>query len=391
MRCVGCARLIKHCNCAPLSLRTIQIGIDTNPEQKQSLLKTMEGFNMACNEITRFGKMSEFDLHGACYYELKRRGFNSQISMNAIKSVSAAWKHAETQPEFDPHSSVHYDGDGLKVKNGIVGITTLDGRLKLPLRLSEFHKERLSRGRICDGGKLCWRKGMLFIAVTIEEESPEQAPIKDVLGIDRGRVNIAWDSKNNVYTNPKIEEKRRYYKSLRGMYQKVKTKNSRRHLVKLSGRERRFKKDVNHCVSKALVQTAKGTSSAIALEDLKGIRKRTTVRRNQRDAQQKWAYYELGTFVDYKALKDGVPVVYVNPRRTSRRCPACGKTSKKNRVSRDLFKCIRCGYDAPADYVGALNIRTKGARKLGLTGADFNLPMAALGVAAISDPLGRRS
>jgi hypothetical protein len=52
--------------------------------------------------------------------------------------------------------------------------------------------------------------------------------------------------------------------------------------MKLSGREARFKRYTNHVISKELVSVAEGTNRAIALEDLKGIRSRTTVRREQR-------------------------------------------------------------------------------------------------------------
>jgi transposase len=69
-------------------------------------------------------------------------------------------------------------------------------------------------------------------------------------------------------------------------------------------------------------------------------------------------------------------------------CPKCLLTTKKNRLTRDLFRCIRCGYEAPADYVGALNVRGEAA---------FSLPIVALSpegayeAAAISLPLGGRS
>ena len=54
----------------------------------------MEAFNGACSRIAPLGRMSEFELHDACYYDLKTMGFNSQTAMNAIKRVAAAWKHA---------------------------------------------------------------------------------------------------------------------------------------------------------------------------------------------------------------------------------------------------------------------------------------------------------
>ncbi|MDG6993208.1 MAG: transposase [Nitrososphaerota archaeon] len=86
----------------------------------------------------------------------------------------------------------------------------------------------------------------------------------------------------------------------------------------------------------------------------------------------------------------GVPVVLVNPRNTSGKRPRCACCSRVNRVSRGPFRCQRCGFEAPADYVGAPSIRAEGVRKLG-SGAASNQPMAAQPAAAISGPLGRRS
>src|SRR3990167_9091875 len=52
----------------------------------------------------------------------------------------------------------------------------------------------------------------------------------------------------------------------------------------------------------------------------------------------------------------GVPVATVNPRNTSRTCPRCGHISKRNRPTRDLFKCVGCGLAGPADHIAAENI-----------------------------------
>ncbi|MGC8674129.1 MAG: RNA-guided endonuclease InsQ/TnpB family protein [Thermoprotei archaeon] len=174
-------------------------------------------------------------------------------------------------------------------------------------------------------------------------------------------VNIATDSTGRNWSSEKVEEARKRYEHLRSVLQSVGTKSAKRHLKKLSGRERRFKRDVNHCISKALVGYATGTSSAIALEDLKGIRKRITVRRGQRSRHSKWAFSELRRFIEYKAKLQGVPVIVVDLKNTSRECLSCHYTDKGNRPTRDIFRCLKCGYTAPADYVGALNIRARAA------------------------------
>ena len=136
----------------------------------------------------------------------------------------------------------------------------------------------------------------------------------------------------------------------------------------MGNREARFRKDVNHRISKLLVARAEGTCRGLALENLKGIRERTTVGHKQRARQSGWSFGQLRAFVEYKAQRAGVPVVLVDPRNTSRACPACGHCEKANRKSQSEFLCKHCGYSSHADFNAALNIRA---------GALVNAPIVA--------------
>jgi putative transposase len=113
---------------------------------------------------------------------------------------------------------------------------------------------------------------------------------------------------------------------------------------------------VNHRISKQLVAKAKDTNRAIALEDLQGIRSRITVRRSQRATLHSWAFYQLRTFVEYKARRVGIPVILVDPRNTSRTCPVCGHVDKANRPNQSTFSCVFCGFAGLADHIAAINI-----------------------------------
>ncbi|EQD60162.1 transposase, IS605 OrfB family, partial [mine drainage metagenome] len=120
----------------------------------------------------------------------------------------------------------------------------------------------------------------LMVAV----EAPEQplTVVEGVTGVDMGIVNIAVDSTGKYYSGDGIMEVREHNADLRSRLQSVGTKPAKRHLKKLSGKESRFARNTNHVISKEIVQKAKGISSAIAIEDLNGIRMRTTVRKGQR-------------------------------------------------------------------------------------------------------------
>ncbi len=137
------------------------------------------------------------------------------------------------------------------------------------------------------------------------------------------------------------------------------SKSAKRHLKRLSGREARHRRNVNHIISKGLVAKARGTERAIALEDLTGILAQTTVRKVQRRRHNSWRFHQLRQFIDYKAKLVGVPVMYVPPRGTSHFCPRCGVEAKQNRPTRDQFECVGCGFAGPADYIAALNIAAR--------------------------------
>lgn len=122
--------------------------------------------------------------------------------------------------------------------------------------------------------------------------------------------------------------------------------------------------DVNHYISKAIVQTAKDTRRGIALEDLQGIRERAgkTVGKRRRRVLHSWAFFQLRAFIAYKAALAGVPVVYVDTAYTSQTCSRCGHCEHANRRSQSQFLCKSCGFSAHADLNAAANIRSRAAR-----------------------------
>ncbi|MET7703363.1 transposase, partial [Streptomyces sp. NPDC005485] len=66
------------------------------------------------------------------------------------------------------------------------------------------------------------------------------------------------------------------------------------------------------------------------------------------------------TILHAKAESAGREVIAVDPRNTSRTCPACGHTAKENRPTQEKFHCLACGHTAHADTVGAINVLRAG-------------------------------
>jgi IS605 OrfB family transposase len=124
---------------------------------------------------------------------------------------------------------------------------------------------------------------------------------------------------------------------------------------RLSGKESRYQRQINHEISKAIVTRAQDLSAKIALEDLTGIREDVNRKagKNQRRRVNGWAFYQLKEFLAYKALQAGIPLVLVDTAYTSQKCQVCGEHGTRNGKS---FKCPSCNWSGDADFNGAKNI-----------------------------------
>src|SRR5439155_18716541 len=169
-------------------------------------------------------------------------------------------------------------------------------------------------------------------------------PVSDpeaFLGVDLGIRNIAADSDGTRYAGGKLRRYRKRCRRLRRRLQTLRTRGARRLLVKRRRKERRYATHVNHGISKQIVAVAAGTGRGVAVEDLTGIRDRTTVRKADRDEHSGWAFHQLRAFLDYKCAAKGFPFVAVDARYTSRTCPAWGCIDQLNRRSQSGFHCVQ--------------------------------------------------
>jgi IS605 OrfB family transposase len=354
---------------------TLQLQLLPAPDQKADLLATMERFNAAASfaALQGFaaGVFGQVSIHRLCYREVRERfGLSAQMAVRAIaKAVECFRRDRRKCPAFKPRSAVCYDERVLSFKGLTeVSLWGLSGRHRMPFVCGAY--QRALQGRIKGQADLIYRQGKFYLLCTIDLPDGAPVEVKDVLGVDLGIVNLAADSTGEVFTGQKVEEARQRYARRRRTLNRVGTRSARRRLCKIRRREANFRKNENHRISKRLVAKAKATASMIALENLKGIRERVSVRGRQRAKHSGWAFRQLQAFVAYKAQLAGVPVVFVCPRNTSRTCPACGHCEKANRLNQATFCCRHCGYSANADYTGALNIRARGLSTTLKVGAD---------------------
>lgn len=212
---------------------------------------------------------------------------------------------------------------------------------------------------------LIFKGGEFYLAASCWMPEPALLEAAAFLGVDLGVANIATDSDGHQHSGSQVKNVRYRHRRLRRKLQRKGTKAARRRLKLLSGRESRFARHTNHVISKEIVARAEGTRRGIKLEDLGGIRDRITVRRGQRVVLHSWAFFQLRTFIAYKAILAGVPLILVDPRNTSRECSQCGHIAKENRPSQSKFRCVSCGHETHADFNAACVIAGRPASKPG--------------------------
>lgn len=265
----------------------------------------------------------------------------------------------KTCPTFRDDGSIRYNANTYTLKSlDRVSLNSLTGRVVGQLVLGDYQRRHLyDMAWEIGGAELIRRKEVWYLCLTQSKADPTPDEPTGWLGVDLGIINLASDSEGETYSGTTVELKRQWYTRRRAALQKVGTKSAKRRLKRLSGRQKRFQKDTNHVISKRLVATAKRTERGIALEDLKGIRERVRVRgKGQRARHTNWAFAQLRLFISYKAQREGVRVLTVDPRYTSQRCNRCGHTERANRRTQSDFCCVACDHTSPADINAAKNI-----------------------------------
>ncbi len=360
------------CYPVPMNL-TVKMKLLPDAQQTESLHKTFEAFNAACNYVSEYAFrekcFSAFNMHYALYRDVRAAfpSLSSQFVVRCFKKVEESYKlDKKAKRTFKKHSAVVYDSRLLSFPNlSTASINTVDGRYKIAVVFGQY---RSLEGKKQKGqADLVYQDGKFFLCVVIE--LPDGTPIdpSGFLGVDKGIVNIATTSDGDAFSGSRVDAIRERTAKVRQALQKCGSKSAKRHLKKIGKRQSRFQSNINHCISKEIVSIAEGTNRGIALEQLKGITSRTRFRKADRQRFGNWAFFQLDTFIGYKAKLAGVPVVFVDPRNTSRQCSTCGHIAKSNRKSQSLFSCGNCGSTFNADFNAAINISKR---------ASVNTPIA---------------
>jgi predicted transposase len=119
---------------------TAKIKLTPDEWQYQSLLKTLEVANAACNAISEVAwdkkVFKKYSLQQLCYYAMRQQfELTAQVVILLLGKVADAYKKDKRiKRAFRPHGSIAYDSRILsfKLSQQTVSIWTVDGRKTVP-------------------------------------------------------------------------------------------------------------------------------------------------------------------------------------------------------------------------------------------------------------------
>ena len=289
------------------------------------------------NELEQARKIAEYGIANRMFSskDVKQFGLKSVIS-NQILRKYARNKQAKRVSRV----KLTIPNQGVKITKDTIVIPALKLTLPFDKKCEKVNQVELDNE-------------YAYISVTVKEA--KQMKVKNWIGVDRnttGHIAVVGNPKTGkVWKLGKeaIHIHKKYSELRCGLQKKGKYK-----LVKaIKQRESHIVRNLNHHVSKKIVSIAKTNKSGIKLENLKGIRQSSNrTAKSFRYSLNSWSFYQLQQMIEYKARLLGVPVVYVNPKNTSKECSRCGVIGLRKDKE---FKCPN-GHVDNADVNASFNI-----------------------------------
>ncbi|KRK87955.1 is607 family transposase [Levilactobacillus koreensis JCM 16448] len=382
--------------------RTIKLRLYPDTEQSAEFLEMSREYRRLANIVSQWifdhaFQLSWLKINYQLYQTLRKESqLNSQMVQSVFRTVAARYKTVQKQMKQHPYRCKNEDNKWIQIPRDLtwlvkpirfrrpqadlvrqrnysfvdklshVSITTLGQRTKMNFTDKGFENYLHGDWKL-GTAKLVHSRGKWFLHIGITKEVSDfnSKDNPQIVGIDRGLRFLAttFDSEGKTlfFDGQKVLRKRRKFLKVRRQLQSKNTTSAKRKLKQLAQRENRWMTDVNHRLAKTLV-TAYGSHTLFVLEDLTNVTFNTDdLPKPLRNSHRSWSFFQLESFLTYKAQAIQSAVVKVNPAFTSQRCPKCGLVEKTNRHhDTHEYWCAQCRYRCNDDRLGAMNIEMLG-------------------------------
>ena len=317
---------------------TAKVKIQPTSEIIETIKTYSQGLQYCVDTAWEMKIKNNIKLHYIVYPYLRNIGLHSKLAIACIKQVLGIVKIGKTKSVIKKDCVRYNFPRSASVKNNVLSLATNKGRIKMPFTVPACYQGYFNNldWQVKESLLYLDKQGRCFFLFTF---SKHVEPVKTgkSLGIDLGINNLAVTSNNIFYKSSATKQVKRKFRYLRSRLQAKGTRASKNLLRKISGREKRFMAWINHNISKQIVSASQG--SKIVMENLKGIRK---INRGKTINYwiSNWSFYQLQSFIRYKAERLGIEVISVNPIYTSQICHRCGHKGSR---SKGMFNCNHCG------------------------------------------------
>ena len=365
--------------------RSVTVFPDLAAKEVSAIVETRKqyakAFNMSVDCLVTNNSTSKRFLHKVQYERIKEEcptlptGLIQCARDVAVEAVKA-WNVKRTKlkrkhpkkaermrrPSMKEKCTMRYDVRTVTLRGSQLTFSTCGRRVKAIISIPGFFTERYpdSEGWKLKGANMgIDRKGRVF--VNLIYECPDYDTVENdgrIVGLDRGVYNIVTTSDGVHYGAKDARRVKRKYNHVRSELQEKGTRSAKRRLKAISGCEKRFVHDQNHCISKKLANTD-GDVSIYVLEDLSSmnmLRLRGKSNKTMRKWLSAWSYSDLEYKLIYKCQRNGIRVEFVDARYTSQKCSVCKTIDKASRKG-NRYVCRHCGNEMHADVNAAINIR----------------------------------
>jgi len=328
-------------------------------EPTGGVLSLLEAFRDMVNYCIRTGLeknvSSRFSLQNEVYHDLSSFGLHSWYSLSAVEVATGILKNYRKAKRRQRNVRLPC-ATKLMAKLGNQGYKIVDGKLRLPIKPREYfyvplHKR--ARHFLSDAALKLGSVTLTACTVSVVfSKDVEVAEPKSYLAYDTNERSIDGASvEEGSELTVKSHDLSKVSEIRHGYFERV------RKLQAKYSKDRRLAKKIQrkwfanqnnkvntalHQLSSAVVREAKTKRQGIILEDLRHIRdsvnkkvfgvnkfngKIQRISKHSKMLKRRlnsWSFRKLQSFIEYKTLWEGVKVVKVNPRNTSRVCAICG-------------------------------------------------------------------
>jgi putative transposase len=334
----------------------------------------LQDFRLSVNEAVRAGIQARVTsrnaLNKVAYKELRREhpGMYAKHLVSSFEVAASVLKNyrrfvlkgVARKVPFVKRLMMKAENQAYKFdrKNGVIDLPIRAGQhVCLKLVVSQYHRKYLDDESLSLGSLTVLPDR---VVITFRKETPRPYVPDSVLSLDTNErsmdgVLAKSDSATPLlasYHDVAFIQQRHHDRRKRLQKKKAHDRRVSRRLCKKEGRREhdRIQNRLHH-VADSVLSFAESRKSAIVLEDLTGIRYKKNKDLNRRLSM--WPRRKLHHIIEYKAAWRGIPVMKVDPRYSSRKCPICGRIQDSRMGA--VFEC-ECGWQCNRHINASLNL-----------------------------------